>query len=152
LIESCFGFSLQAVKLQQFFEQSTKGTEIERELGGKKKEEEEERRKKKEEGQVTALEPKRQKKKKVKKRYRDRERVGGKKKEKEGRRKAEKKNQKSKLAEIDIPAEMTRKSPKRPEIHRNGRNDPKHPKILSKVESKLYISFHSGRNERKISY
>jgi hypothetical protein len=41
LIESCFGFSLQAVKLQQFFGQSTKGTETERELGGKKKEEEE---------------------------------------------------------------------------------------------------------------
>ena len=36
MIESCCGFSLQAVKLQQFFGQSTKGTETERELGGRK--------------------------------------------------------------------------------------------------------------------
>jgi hypothetical protein len=43
LIESCFGFSLQAVKLQHFG-QSTKGTETDRELGRKKKGEEGRRR------------------------------------------------------------------------------------------------------------
>jgi hypothetical protein len=58
LIESCFGFSLQAVKLQQFFGQSTKGTETGRELSGKKerrrrkkkKKKKKRRKKKKEEG------------------------------------------------------------------------------------------------------
>ena len=43
MIESCFGFSLQAVKLQHF-RQSTKCTEIEREPGRKKKGEEGRRR------------------------------------------------------------------------------------------------------------
>ena len=46
MIESCFGFSLQAVKLQHFG-QSTKHTETERELGKKKKGEEGRRRRRK---------------------------------------------------------------------------------------------------------
>ena len=71
-----------------------------------------------------ALEPKRQKKK-VKKRYKDRERAGWK---KERRRRVEKK----KNPKVIWPKCTYR--PKHTEIHRNGRNTPKHLEILLEVE------------------
>jgi membrane protein involved in colicin uptake len=50
------GFSLQAVKLQQFFGQSTKCTETERELGGSRAEEEAEKSRAEEEAEAEAEE------------------------------------------------------------------------------------------------
>jgi TATA-binding protein-associated factor Taf7 len=109
LIESCFGFSLQAVKLQQFFGQSTKGTETERELGGRRRSRaaEEAEQKKKQKNQKKQKQ-KQKKKKAEAEAAEEADAEAEEAEEEEAEKKNKIKSQKSILADICNPTETSR--------------------------------------------